>query len=293
VDVTDPPSSRQVRSTAPSLLAFFSLTYAVSWICFIASAALPGGTDSSPSGLTTLGGVVLLLGVFGPALVAVALTMRTDGLAGTKRLLHRTVEWPAGARWFVFAVSYIGAIKLVAAVLHRFAIGAWPAFGQQSVFIMLAATAISTPVQAGEEIGWRGYALPRLANYFGLSWASIVLGIIWACWHLPFFFISSTDMVGQSFPAYLLSVTAVSVAMAWLYWRTNGSLLLTMLLHAAVNNTKDIVPSAESAPASPLWMNASLVAWLTVVLLWMCAVYFLVRMRHADLSALTDARRIS
>jgi ABC-type sulfate transport system permease component len=60
-----------------------------------------------------------------------------------------------------------------------------------------------------------------------------------------------------------------------------------------VNNTKDIVPSAQSVPANPLSMNASLVAWLTVVLLWICAVYFLVRMRHADLSALTDSRRIS
>jgi uncharacterized protein len=293
VAATELRSSRQVQSTATSLLAFFALTYGVSWICFIASAALPGGTDSSPSGLASLGGIVLLLGVFAPGLVAVALTTRADGLAGTEKLLHRIVEWPARARWFVFAVSYIGAIKLIAAVLHRIAIGAWPAFGQESVFIMLAATAISTPVQAGEEIGWRGYALPRLAKYFGLPWASIVLGVIWACWHLPLFFISNTDTFGQSFPAYLLSVIAVSVAMAWLYWRSNGSLLLTMLMHAAVNNTKDIVPSAQSVRANPLSMNASLVAWLTVVLLWICAVYFLVRMRHADLSALTDSRRIS
>ena len=99
-----------------------------------------------------------------------------------------------------------------------------------------------------------------------------------ACWHLPFFFIPGSDNFGRSFPVYLLSVTALSVAMAWLYWRTNGSLLLTMLMHAAVNNT-NLVPSAVSPGANPFTLSAPLVAWLTAALLWICAVYFTVRMR--------------
>lgn len=138
-------------------------------------------------------------------------------------------------------------------------------------------------MQAGEEIGWRGYALPRLSAFLGLSGASIALGVIWAVWHLPFFFISGADKSGQSFPVYLLSVTALSVAMAWLYWRTNGSLLLTMLMHAAVNNTKDIVPSAVSAATNAFSLNSSRVAWLSVAILWICAAYFLFRMRGVKL----------
>lgn len=82
---------------------------------------------------------------------------------------------------------------------------------------------------------------------------------------------------------YLLSVTALSVAMAWLYWRTNGSLLLTMLLHAAVNNTKDIVPSALSSATNAFSFRSSSIGWLTVALLWICAAYFLVRMRRVKL----------
>jgi membrane protease YdiL (CAAX protease family) len=100
---------------------------------------------------------------------------------------------------------------------------------------------------------------------------------------LPFFFISGTDKSGQSFPVYLLSVTALSVAMAWLYWRTSGSLLLTMLMHAAVNNTKDIVPSAVSAATNAFSLSSSRVAWLSVVILSICAAYFLVRMRGVKL----------
>jgi len=116
----------------------------------------------------------------------------------------------------------------------------------------------------------------------------VILGILWATWHLPLFFIPGTSTYGQSFPLYLLQATALSVAMAWLYWRTNASLLLVMLLHAAVNNTKDIVPSAVAGATNPFAMSTSLVAWLTVTLLWICAVYFLVRMRRADLPAISS-----
>ena len=70
-----------------------------------------------------------------------------------------------------------------------------------------------------------------------------MLGFNWGVWHLPQFFIRDGDSYRQAFPVFVLQVTAMSVAFAWLYARTNGSLLLTMLLHAAINNSKDIVPS--------------------------------------------------
>jgi hypothetical protein len=72
----------------------------------------------------------------------------------------------------------------------------------------------------------------------------------------------------------------VSVAIAWLYANTNGSLLLTMLMHSAVNNTKGIVPSAEQHPHDLLGLSTSLVGWLTAALLWVCAGFFLVQMHR-------------
>ena len=81
----------------------------------------------------------------------------------------------------------------------------------------------------------------------------------------------------------MLQVTALSVAIAWLYVHTNGSLFLTMLMHAAINNTKDVVPSVARIRANPFTVNASLVGWLTAMLLWISAAYFLVRMQREGL----------
>lgn len=257
------------------LLKYFSLTYAATWICWMAAAAISRG--SAPD-VPALGRALFLLGTIAPALVALTVTERAEGRAATQALLGRVFAWRVRARWYVFAIGFMPAIKLSAALVHRVATGAWPRFGQESWYLMAVAIAVSTWVQAGEEIGWRGYALPRMSARFGLAPASVLLGIVWASWHLPLFFVPASDLYRQSFPLYLLPVTALSVTAAWLYWRTGGSLLLVMLLHAAVNNTKDIVPSAARSSTSMFALKASLVGWLTLGLLWIAAGYFLVQM---------------
>lgn len=262
------------RGPRGPLLKFFVLTYAVMWTFFftVVAAGIPA--------YGPLGVVLLLLGTFAPSLVALWLTARAEGDSGLRTLLGGVLQWQVAGRWYLFALAYIPAIKLTVALVHRVATGAWPGFGSDSWYAILAAIAVSTPFQAGEEIGWRGYALPRLAARFGLARASLLLGLIWGCWHLPQFFLPEADTYGQSFLVFVLQVTALSVAMAWLYARTNGSLLLVMLLHAAVNNAKDIVPSMLPGAANPFGLRASLVAWLTVTLLWICAAYFLSTMRR-------------
>jgi membrane protease YdiL (CAAX protease family) len=153
---------------------------------------------------------------------------------------------------------------------------------------MLAALLVSTWVQAGEEIGWRGYALPRMSRRLGLGAASVLLGLIWASWHLPLFFYPNSDMRGQSFALYFAQVMAISVVIGWLYWRTGRSLLVVMLFHAAVNNLKDIVPSAIKSPADSYFAGASLLGLISLSLLWISAAFFLYQMRGVAL--IDDAR---
>jgi membrane protease YdiL (CAAX protease family) len=261
-----------------TLIIFFGLTYLLSWACFIEAASI-----SSRSPASGFRYPIYLLGAFGPAIVAVALTAKAGGRAAVREFLGQMLRWRVRVRWYVFAISYMAGIKLMVALIYPLATGAWPRIGHDPWHLILLAIVLSTPVQAGEEIGWRGYALPRLVARWDLARASIILGIIWACWHLPFFFIQGVDKSGQSFPVYLLQVTALSVAAAWLYWRTRASLLLVMLMHSAVNQTQGIVPSTVPGTANVFGFSTSLVAWLTVGLLWVGAAYFLVQMRAPSL----------
>ena len=265
-----------------SLLKFVALTFAVTWTCFIAAAVILSTVASGSPRLAGLAGLLLLLGIPAPSLVALWLTARADGLSGLREMLRRLFAWRVGVRWYLFAVGYMVTIKLAAALVHRAATGDWPRMGEVAWFIVMANIIVTTPWQAAEEIGWRGYALPRLAERLGIAKASLLLGLIWACWHLPLFFIRGLTQTGQSFAVYLLMVPALSVAIAWLYGHTNGTLLLPMLMHASINQTSKIVPMVDPAATNPLALSNSLVAWLVLAFLWIGAGYFLVRMPKAE-----------
>ena len=258
------------------VILFFLLTFAVTWTAWLAPAALGVPATSFWFGP---GGPLFLLGVFAPGLVAIALTACRSRSTGVRALLHGIRRWDVGARWYLFALSYMVAIKLGAAVIHRAWSGAWPAFGETPLLLMLLATIPSTAVQAGEEVGWRGYVLPRLAARLGLGVASLLLGVIWALWHLPLFFLAGTGSDGQSFPVYLLHVCAFSVAIGWVYWKTGGSLLLVMLLHAAINNTSGLVPGTPPGGDDPFAWNASVVTWASMAIAWIVALVLLRDMR--------------
>lgn len=254
------------------LILFFSLTLAVTWSAW--AAAILVAREGVPFQL------LLYLGIFTPALVALGLTARSEGRQGVEALLRRLVQWQVATRWYLFAIFYLVAVKLAAAVVYRIVGGVWPAFNFETLPLMLAATALSTVVmgQAGEELGWRGYALPRLERHLGLGMASILIGMFWASWHLPLFYLPASETSGQSFPLYLVQVTGLSVAIGCLYGHTNRSLLLVMLMHAAINNTKDIVPALARSPTNPFSPGAPLLGWIGAAIIWTAAVPLLITM---------------
>ena len=240
---------------------------------------LSRGTQAASTGLGVLQQVLLFLGTITPSLVALWLTSRTGIPGQTQNLLGKIARWKVNIKWYLFAVGFLVIIKILVAFSYKIITLTWPQFGQESWYIILVAIIFSTPVQAGEEIGWRGFALPRMSERLGLPVSTLLLGVLWASWHLPLFFVYETDKFGQSFSLYLVQVTGLSVVMGWLYWRTQGSLLLTMLMHAAVNNTKNIVPSVNPGVTNTYVVSHLLVAWLTIGFLWIFAIYCLIRMR--------------
>jgi uncharacterized protein len=269
------------------LLLFFLIAFLVAWLFFITASLVAGNAQ-----LSTLSHVLIFMGAISPGLVAILITASTQGGEGVKLLINKISFKNTSARWYVFAITFIALVKSLAALVFFLLYDSWPQFGTTPWYVMLGAIAISTWAQGGEEIGWRGYALPLMSKKFGLAMASVLLGIIWAVWHLPLFYLKAADTFHQSFPLYLLQVTGLSVIMAWLFWKVKGNLLPLMVFHAAINNTKDIVPSASNASASPFTLNASPIGWISAALIWLVAFYVIYAMTRKPAATIPDQSNV-
>jgi uncharacterized protein len=201
------------------LIAFSVLAYAFSWW---------------PWPLYALGlapGYILGFGPFAAALVVLALTGGKRSILG---LLKAMVRWRVGPAWYAAALLIPVGIALGATALNVLLgapaptsaeLGAWPGL-VTTYFLLLLIPGIGG---AWEEPGWRGYALPKLQSDRSALSASLILGVVWAFWHLPL-------MVYGTVPwSDIAYVTVVSVVYAWLFNNTGGSVLLAMLFHT-INN---------------------------------------------------------
>jgi membrane protease YdiL (CAAX protease family) len=202
------------------LIAFFVLAYAFSWWpwpLYALGLSLP-----SP-----------IVG-FGPFFAAILDLALSGGKAAVMILLRRMVRWRVAGLWYAAALLLPVAIALGATVLNVLLgarppssaeLGTWPSL-IPTYFLYLLIPGISG---AWEEPGWRGYALPNLQVGRSALSASLILGVVWAFWHLPL-------MVGALIPwSDLAYVTVQSVVYAWLFNNTNGSVLLVMLFHTMNN----------------------------------------------------------
>ena len=202
------------------LISFFVLAYALSWWPLVVNIGGPIAEGIFP---------------FGPMLAAIVLTALTLGWTGTKALLSRQVRWRLGLRWYAVALL-LPAVLAVTAVSLTVLLGAPAPTGAvlAGAAVVLPMTFVFRLVLAGplgEELGWRGYALPRLQVGRSALSASLILGVIWATWHLPFYLSGASSLA--AFASTWISTFAATIVITWLFNNTNGSVLLTMLLHAS------------------------------------------------------------
>jgi membrane protease YdiL (CAAX protease family) len=214
--------------------------------------------------------VDLALGVFGllmPAVAAILVVWLSEGKPGVRRLLHPLSLWRLHPLWYGVALGLPMLLSIVTVALTGLA--GRPVQLETSQLSPLVVVIFVMVV--GEEIGWRGFALPRLLQRYSPVTASLLLGVLWACWHAPMFLIPGTPMFDIPVPAYFLWVVALSFLFTWLYQRTQGSLLLATLFHGAVN-ALGVMNSAISLAEWRWWLaGVYLAVALTIVLLthWM------------------------
>jgi membrane protease YdiL (CAAX protease family) len=221
-----------------ALLVFFVLAYSISWALWLP--ALSERFGAYRTGRATL---LLFLGGFGPFLSALLLTWVEHGYVGAKKLLGRLVLWRVDFSWYLVALYGVPGYGLVASVLcgvasPREALAQLPIVLFALPFSVVTRFLIVGPL--GEELGWRGYALPRmLAKHKPLK-SSAALGILWAFWHAPLMLVPEwrgSVSAGAFLFIYPLSLAALTVIFTWVSLGTNGSLLVVMILHASYNAT--------------------------------------------------------
>ena len=198
------------------LITFFVLTYAIGWGC------IPFWTFMAGS----------------PFIAALIVIPLTQGWAGLRELGSRMIRWRVRWYWYVVAIGLPLTVLLITAVLNV-ALGASApslAFGSVGAILLFFAVRLINPGDGpmGEEPGWRGFALPGLQGS-GLSplVSTLILGVLVTGWHVPILFLEEGGLHPSILVGYLLGSFAVTFWYAWLFNRTGGSVLMTVVSHAA------------------------------------------------------------
>lgn len=270
--MTEPPRSRlaSLVDRRPAT-AFFALTLAISWGLWIPIlSALPSASK-----------LAVIPGAFGPALAA-ATVIRLRG-ESVRAWFGKCLDWRVAPRWYGVALGLPLAFGATMGLILVVAGGRFDAARLASVVpmypVMLAFTALLGGGQ--EEFGWRGLALPALQERFDAVTASVVVGVVWAVWHLPLFAFDVSGYAGRSFLLYAVVVVGFSLLFTWLYNGTGGSVLLAVAFHGGINAASSL---GGAFVANPMTVGVPIFAAYGMPV-WVAAGAVLVRFDWGSLSA--------
>jgi membrane protease YdiL (CAAX protease family) len=278
-------STRSATTARSFPLKYFVIAFAFTWF-FWGLAAL-GARDVIPAlpGLT-------VIGTLGPLVAAVILTAQESGRAGVRSLLSRILRWRVAPIWYGVAILGPLVITLAAIALHVALGGQMPSIGAligALPTLLVTAVYMLIFVALGEEIGWRGYALPALQARYSALLASLILGVLWTFWHLPVFFNPDTLYSNLPFVLFLAYLIPFTILITWLLNSTGGSVLMAMIIHAFMNASNAlwrVLPEYLAEPASvaeAAARNVHVHLMLTIVL-WVAAAAIVVIYGPSDLS---------
>lgn len=211
------------------LVSFYILAFLISWAGWIPQLLFNRGVISFNSPFFSF------LGGAGPTLAAVIVIRVLEGRDGLRELFAPLTRWRLSwgwyllvfLAWFGIAAGALAVMAVFGEPLPALANFAW-AFLPMIFLTMLLSN-------VWEEIGWRGFALPRFQERYGDLTLSIIMGLVWSLWHLPLMLDPSSSMSGLPWYGKILFSLSLTVIYTWLYNRTRGSLLFVTIYHAMAN----------------------------------------------------------
>jgi membrane protease YdiL (CAAX protease family) len=252
------------------LVAFFALAFGLAWAILVPMTLASHGLVPFPGGNEAL--PLLIFMGYGPTIAAILVSAAVGGRAGVNALLKRLLIWRVGWRWWAAAIFLNGAIILGALSLYGLtghAVPPLPAVGP-ALLLDIVVTFLLVGLINGEEIGWRGFALPRLQERYGVPATVGVLGVMTALFHLPIFFTNGASaaggQVGMAFLPFLVGLVLAAFLYVWLYRHTRGSLLIATAFHASANTWTQILPFPSSSESFMWLMTGAQLVAVTIVL---------------------------
>ncbi len=242
-----------LRTSKPGqLVVFFVLAFIIGWLAWI-----PLLIDRAfPT-------FIAFIFLFSPAISALVMTAYINGTVGIKDLLKRYTLWNFHIKWYLLAFLLLPAIFLLAALIS-FHFNLQSLWTNSPWYFIVASFLFLTFINSGEEIGWRGFALPRLQEVFGSTLpASILLGVIWGLWHLPEYFFPGPNIPLTQF---LFFIAGLSIIYTVLFNNTRGSLLLAVILHASTDIVPRIIHLESLTDFS--WTLIAGIVWITGIVLF-------------------------
>lgn len=216
------------------LLFFLLFTFSISWITGFPTVFVPGKFEG-----------LAYLSNFGPALGALIVVGIVEGSDGIKRLIRSLFQWRVRFIWYLVVLLGPALTMAAAVILHYVFTGIglvqsfteW-VFALPQHLLMIVSIFIFMMVGIwGEEVGWRGFALPKLQEKYHPLLASLILGAIWAIWHLPLFFIKGSQQAQLGMTYFFLATLGYSILYSWIYNGSKESLFMIWLLHSMNNAT--------------------------------------------------------
>lgn len=234
------PLPEPCRVPFRSLVPFLLISFGLAWVILGLYLFLPDPMGAV-FGQLTGNHPLFFLAVYAPAIAAFLLVVRIGGFAGLRRFLGRALLWRCSVAWYAFLLLGIPLIFLGGSALRgNLLTDPFPFASIPALVVGLVLAVIKGPI---EEFGWRGLALPLLQRKFAPLWAGLMLGVVWALWHLPAFLLSGTQQSGWSFPAFFAGCLAISVIATALFNRSRGSILLSAFFHFSLMNP--VFPDAQ------------------------------------------------
>jgi membrane protease YdiL (CAAX protease family) len=223
------------------LVFYFLFVFGFSWFMFLPGPLTYYGVlNASPYVMRLLA----IAGLLGPILSGFIMTAVTEGREGISRLIRRMIRWHVGFQWYLFAIVGLPAVMVLATFTRPGALETLDISGQPFGLTYLRAF-ISMALIGGplfEEPGWTGFAQPRLQRLYGPLTGGLILGSLWALWHLPGFLIPSQDVTDipprgnvLDFVVFALALMGLRLVIIWVVNNTRNSVLMGILVHASWN----------------------------------------------------------